>query len=125
MKPIEMKPIEFSENTPLAALNIGQYSELSRDIFRGVIEDLTMKFPKMQSSLIPENFGKDDCSVLTGYSKNTINKMVCEKRIPHYKSGARVLFNRKEIMDWLLANRVPTAAEFVEAKEVEFTKRKK
>jgi len=112
-----MSTFEITDNTPLAALNIGQFKEL--------IGELTLQVPRKQIDQLPETLGKDECSRLTGYSKNTINKMVSLRKIPHYKSGARVLFNRKEIMDWLLANRVPTAAEFVENNDRQLSQRRR
>lgn len=112
-----MSTFEITDNTPLAALSIGQFKEL--------IGELTMRVPQKLIDPLPETIGKDECSRLTGYSKNTINKMVCERKIPYYKSGARVLFSRGEILSWMLANRVPTAAEFVAVNEVKLSNRRR
>jgi predicted DNA-binding transcriptional regulator AlpA len=100
-----------TNETPLAALTIGQFKEL--------IVTIVQPQPLVQSKheTFPETFGKKECSQLTGYAVNTINKMICEKAIPFYKRNARVIFKRIEIQAWLLSNRIQTVEEFIEEKE--------
>ena len=100
-----------TNETPLAALTIGQFKEL--------IVTIVQPQPVIQTKQesFPDKFGKNECSQLTGYSVNTINKMICEKKIPYYKKNAKVIFKRVEIEDWLLSNRVQTVEEFIEEKE--------
>lgn len=100
-----------TNETPLAALTIGQFKEL--------LGDMVKPQPILQTdqNTFPETFGKKECSQLTGYAVNTINKMICEKAIPFYKRNAKVLFRREEIEAWLLANRIQTVEEFIEEKE--------
>jgi len=100
-----------TNDTPLAALTIGQFKELLETTIqpKAIIQASEKTFP--------ETFGKKECSQLTGYAVNTINKMICEKAIPFYKRNAKVLFRRDEIEAWLLANRIQTVEEFIEEKE--------
>ncbi len=100
-----------TNETPLAALTIGQFKEL--------IGTMVQPQPNIQSQKepFPETFGKKECSQFTGYAVNTINKMICEKAIPFYKKNARVIFKKNEIESWLLSNRVQTVEEFIELKE--------
>jgi excisionase family DNA binding protein len=100
-----------TNETPLAALTIGQFKDL--------IGTMIQPQPSIQSQqeIFPETFGKKECSQLTGYAVNTINKMICEKAIPFYKRNAKVLFRKEEIEAWLLANRIQTVEEFIEEKE--------
>ena len=100
-----------TNETPLAALTIGQFKDLLGDMVKPQLVVQT----KQES--FPETFGKNECSQLTGYSVNTINKMICEKKIPYYKKNAKVIFKRAEIEDWLLSNRIQTVEEFIEEKE--------
>jgi excisionase family DNA binding protein len=128
-KPIDCAAIDFHKHqkhtkmdtkfqptneTPLAALTIGQFKELI----------VTMVQPQQiiqtKQEFSTDTFGKKECSKLTGYSVNTINKMICEKKIPYYKKNAKVLFRRNEIEAWLLSNRVQTVEEFIEEKENQF-----
>lgn len=55
----------------------------------------------------------DDVSLLTGLSKSHIYKLVSWKRIPHYKSngGKLTFFEKNEVEQWLLQNRVKTTDE--------------
>ena len=100
-----------TNETPIAALTVGQFKELMGTI--------VYKEPEKQESQseFPETFGKKECSLLTGYAVNTINKMICERTIPFYKKNARVIFKKTEIEDWLLSNRVQTKDEFIEEAE--------
>lgn len=107
----------ITEQTPIAALTIGQFKEL----FQQMASTL-MPQPKDD---IPDIFGKSTCVKLTGYSLNSINRFICEKKIPYYKSFGKVFFKKVEIIDWLLCNRVETSEEFCERKDTELLKRKK
>ena len=100
-----------TNETPLAALTIGQFKNLIVEM----IPPQSVQQPT--NSDFPETFGKKECSKLTGYAVNTINKMICEKAIPFYKRNAKVIFKKCEIQDWLLAHRIQTVDEFIEEKE--------
>ena len=53
-----------------------------------------------------------DVSALTGISKSTLYKMTCQRRIPHYKPTAKLLyFDRGEVEAWMKQNRVNTIDE--------------
>jgi len=55
----------------------------------------------------------DDVSLLSGLSKSHIYKLVSWKKIPHYKSsgGKLTFFEKDEIEQWLLQNRIKTVEE--------------
>jgi len=108
-----------TNDTPLAALTIGQFKEL----FGSIIQPQPIIQTKQDA--FPDKFGKNECSQMTGYAVNTINKMICEKAIPFYKKNARVIFKRDEIEAWLLSNRVQTVEEFIEEKENNLTNGRK
>jgi hypothetical protein len=112
------KKFQPTNDTPLAALTIGQFKEL--------IGSIIQPKPIIQSEQIsfPETFGKKECSQLSGYAVNTINKMICEKTIPFYKKNARVIFKRTEIEGWLLSNRVQTIDEYLEQKDISLNNRR-
>ena len=54
-----------------------------------------------------------DCALLTGLSKSHLYKLVCEKKIPYYKSqgGKLTYFDKSEIEAWCLQNRVKPQSE--------------
>jgi excisionase family DNA binding protein len=54
-----------------------------------------------------------DTALLTGLSKSHLYKLVCYKKIPHYKSdgGKLTYFDKSEVEAWCLKNRVKTADE--------------
>lgn len=100
-----------TNETPLAALTIGQFKDLLGEMVKPQL------VVQSKQELFPDTFGKNECSKLTGYAVNTINKMVSEKTIPFYKRNAKVIFKKDEIEAWLLANRIQTVEEFIEEKE--------
>jgi len=107
-----------TNETPLAALSIGQFKEL----LNLMIKPLPIQLTPTKDDF-PDTFGKIICSELTGYAVNTINKMICERKIPFYKKNAKVIFKRDEILNWLLSNRVKTTEEYIEEKDCELNDR--
>jgi excisionase family DNA binding protein len=54
----------------------------------------------------------DEVAVLTGLSKSHLYKLTSNGKIPHYKpNGKFIFFERAEIEDWLLRNRIKTVDE--------------
>lgn len=93
------RDLNITDKTPIAALTVGEFKIL----FEQLYVEITNKY---EINKVNELFGKEDCSKFTGFSVNTLNKFICERKIPHYKRGAKVIFNRKEIEQWLLSNKV-------------------
>ena len=91
--------LTITDKTPIAALTVGEFKIL----FEQLYVEITNKY---EINKVNELFGKEDCSRFTGFSVNTLNKFICERKIPHYKRGAKVIFKRKEIESWLLSNKV-------------------
>lgn len=62
---------------------------------------------------VKEALSMDDLAVLTGLSKSYIYHLVCERKIPFYKSsgGGRTYFKKSEIESWLLANKYNSIEE--------------
>ena len=108
-----------TNDTPLAAMTIGQFKEMLDTLIKPAPSQILQK----NDTQFPKTFGKIVCSQLTGYAVNTINKMICEKKIPFYKKNAKVIFKRDEIEEWLLSNRVQTTEEFIESKENDLNNR--
>jgi len=96
----------ITNETPISFLTVGEFKKI-------IHECIEFINPLENTVNIPDTFGKEECSKLTGYSVNTINKMICEKTIPYYKPGHKVVFKKDEIMKWLLRNRVETVEEYL------------
>ena len=93
------RDLNITDKTPIAALTVGEFKIL----FEQLYVEITNKY---EINKVNELFGKEVCSQFTGFSVNTLNKFISERKIPHYKRGAKVIFNRKEIEQWLLSNKV-------------------
>ena len=52
-----------------------------------------------------------DVAEITGYSVKYLRQLVARRDIPHYRRGNRLYFNRDEIEDWMMGERIPTNEE--------------
>lgn len=53
-----------------------------------------------------------DVATLTGLSRSYLYKLTCKHLIPYYKpTGKGLYFEREEVENWLLQNRVSSEAE--------------
>jgi len=54
-----------------------------------------------------------DAALLTGLSKSHLYKLVCYRRIPHFKSngGKLTYFDKDELNSWMLQRRIKTSSE--------------
>lgn len=54
----------------------------------------------------------EEASLYTGISRSTLYKLTSAHEIPYYKPhGKLILFERKEILAWVRANRIPAKDE--------------
>ena len=47
-----------------------------------------------------------DVEVLTGLKKSVIYKLTASRNIPHSRFGKKLVFSRKELLDWVESNTV-------------------
>ena len=52
-----------------------------------------------------------DVAEITGYSVKYLRQLIARRDIPHYRRGNRLYFNRDEIEDWMMGERIPTKEE--------------
>ena len=53
----------------------------------------------------------NDTAELTGYSVKYLRLLIAKRDIPHYRRGNRLYFDRDEIEEWMLGERIPTNEE--------------
>lgn len=57
----------------------------------------------------------EEASIYTGRSKSNLYKLTMENKIPYYKPmGKCVYFDRKELENWMLSNRITPVGEIEE-----------
>lgn len=56
----------------------------------------------------------EEVAQLLRISKSTIYKMTMDNRIPHYKVGAKLLFKRHELIDFVENQRAPQCTEILD-----------
>lgn len=52
-----------------------------------------------------------DTSMLTGYTVKYLRLLIARREIPHYRRGNRIYFNRDEVEEWMMGERIPTNEE--------------
>ena len=48
----------------------------------------------------------NEVSILTGISKSTIYKLTSQHKIPHYKRVKQLMFDKKEILEWIKEGKI-------------------
>lgn len=69
--------------------------------------------------------GVADAAIYCGLSSSTIYKLTSAREIPHYKRFGKLYFNKLELKDWLLSDRVATNREMEIKAQTYITTRKK
>jgi excisionase family DNA binding protein len=59
----------------------------------------------------------DQAANFLGLSPHTVRAYLATRRLPHFKIGARVLFDPTELSAWRAAKRVPTMTEELRARK--------
>lgn len=88
--------MDITETTPLMYLTVGQFTDLLKNCAQ-----TPSPLPEQENENELLNI-KGVCE-LTGYSKDTIYKLVRELQIPHYRytESGRLWFKRSAIQAWL------------------------
>ena len=84
----------FNENTPLAAITVGQLLE--------IIEQKTAtRLPEPKEEPKDDRVGIADIQLLTGLSYSMLYKLSANNAIPHRKFGKKLVFSTKAITEWM------------------------
>jgi excisionase family DNA binding protein len=78
------------------------------------LEEIAQRLDKLEALTAlasKEVLDINDTAILTGYSVKYLRLLIAQRDIPHYRRGNRLFFNREEIEDWMMGERVPTNAE--------------
>jgi excisionase family DNA binding protein len=78
------------------------------------LEDIAKRLDKLE--MLTALSSKDvldikDTSMLTGYSVKYLRLLISQRNIPYYRRGNRLYFNRAEVEDWMMGERIPTQEE--------------
>ena len=78
------------------------------------LEDIAKRLDRLEAltALSAKNvLDINDTAELTGYSVKYLRLLIARREIPHYRRGNRLYFNRDEIEDWMMGERIPTNEE--------------
>lgn len=105
-----------------------EQSELSDIIENTVRRVISASNPKPSEKPKTETLSLDDLVDLTGYKKNTLYRLVHDRKIPYRKplhGGRKLVFLRSEIEEWLKGRKPQSTAEFIDQMEEELLQRHK
>ena len=105
----------ISDTTPLALLTVGQFVDL-------INKQLTSLPAPEKVEEKPENINMKEVKELTGYSRDTIYKLVRERKIPCYRhtEAGKLFFKRAEITAWMNNQKVKTIDELLSEKKAKY-----
>jgi len=91
-------------------------SDLDQMIRQAVNDAFSLQGQKPQPAIESEILNIEELSVLTGYQKGYLHKLVHERKLPFYKpQGGRLYFLRSEILTWIKNSRRATRQEISQA----------
>lgn len=88
---------------PLYSLTVGEYIDLSKEVFASEAKKLIIDYNKNSSSSKTNTdiIFIDEVRRLTGYKNSTIYSKVCRYEMPVISKRRPLTFSREAIIDWL------------------------
>lgn len=88
---------------------------ITREELQSIIEDAMDQTWKERQEVNPDSSGPTVMDIeafcaYTGLSKQTVYRKTRSGAVPHSKRGKRLYFDKKEVDEWLLANKVNAQA---------------
>ena len=78
------------------------------------LEDIAQRLDRLEALTVLASktvLDINETAELTGYSVKYLRLLISRREIPHYRRGNRLYFNRDEIEDWMMGERIPTKEE--------------
>lgn len=88
---------------PLYSLNIGEFIELSKEVFSKEAEKIIRNYSNATPTQKEENefIFINEVSKLTGYTKSTLYSKVCRFETPVLSRNKPLTFSKKAIINWI------------------------
>ena len=77
------------------------------------LEDIAARLERLEraTALNKAVLDINETAMLTGYSVKYLRLLISQRNIPYYRRGNRLYFNRAEVEDWMMGERIPTQEE--------------
>ena len=77
------------------------------------LDIILKRLDQIESNLTSEKtiINIDEVCILTGITKSTMYKLTSTNQIPHYKKVKQLMFDKREVIDWIKEGRVKTLDE--------------
>lgn len=107
--------MNITEDTPIACLTVGQFINMLKDY-------MNSPTPETGQNEINERLGVKELMTLTGYSRDSIYKLVRQRKLPFYRFAetGRLWFKRIEISEWIENQKRKTFDELIQEKKIRF-----
>ncbi|WP_338357531.1 hypothetical protein [Yeosuana marina] len=88
---------------PLYSLTVGEYIDLSKQVFSNEAEKLINNYHKnpAHNNSVSDIIFIDEVKEITGYKESTIYSKVCRFEMPVISKRRPLTFSRKDIVNWL------------------------
>lgn len=78
------------------------------------LEDIAKRLERLEALTAlasKEVLDVNETAQLTGYSVKYLRQLIAKRDIPHYRRGNRIFFNRDEVEEWMMGERIPANEE--------------
>jgi len=77
------------------------------------LEDISTRLERLErmAALSKNVLTIDEVAMLTGYTVKYLRQLIARHELTYYRRGNRLYFNRNEVENWMMGQRIPSNEE--------------
>ena len=77
------------------------------------LEDISARLERLErmAALSKNVLTVDEVALLTGYTVKYLRQLIARHELTYYRRGNRLYFNRSEVENWMMGQRIPSNEE--------------
>ena len=77
------------------------------------LEDISTRLERLErmAALSKNVLTIDEVAMLTGYTVKYLRQLIARHELTYYRRGNRLYFNRNEVENWMMCQRIPSNEE--------------
>ena len=77
------------------------------------LEDIAKRLDRLEraTALAKNVLTINEVAMLTGYTVKYLRQLIARHELTYYRRGNRIYFNRNEVEDWMMEQRIPSNEE--------------
>lgn len=90
-------------NDPIFPQTANPFDAISKELFsiKNILLQVQQATQRERGDVLPEIMSLKEAAVFLRVSASKLYQLTSKNQIPHYKQGARVIFNRSDLLAWL------------------------